>query len=123
MAIFDTLKQAQGGQALAELGKANGISAAQAGAVVAAVLPELTRAVERNTLSRGGLADFVQALGQGHHRAYLNNPALYKHPGAVADGNAILDHLVGSKDASRGIADRAARTTGVDSTPAQGNGQ
>ena len=120
MAILDTLRAAQGGRALAELGKANGISPQQAGAVVAAVLPELTQAFERNTLSRGGLADLVQALGQGHHRAYLDTPALYKHPGAVADGNAILEHLVGSKDASRGIADRAAQTTGVDSAIIRG---
>lgn len=120
MAIIDTLKAAKGGAALAELGRANGISAAQASAVVAAIVPELTRAFERNTLSRGGLADIVQALGQGHHRAYLENSALYKHPGAIADGNGILDHLVGSKDASRGIADRAARATGVDSAVIRG---
>lgn len=120
MAIIETLKAAQGGAAFAELGKANGLSAAQAAAVIAAVVPELTRAFERNTLSRGGLADVVQALGQGHHRAYLENPALYKHPGAIADGNGILEHLVGSKDASRGIADRASQATGVDSAVIRG---
>jgi hypothetical protein len=114
MAIIDTLKAAQGGAALAELGKAFGLDATQAAAVVAAVVPELTRKVERNTLSRGGLADLVQALGQGHHREYLRNPALYRHPGAIADGKGILDHLVGGKDGSRGIADRAAQASGVD---------
>ncbi len=114
MAVMDTLKSAQGGAALAELGKVFGLNAQQATAVVAAIVPELTRKVERNTLSRGGLADIVQALGQGHHREYLRNPALYRHPGAIADGNGILDHLVGGKDGSRGIADRAARATGVD---------
>ncbi len=114
MAIMETLKAAQGGAALAELGRTFGLDARQAEAVVAAVVPELTRKVERNTLSRGGLADLVQALGQGHHREYLRNPALYRNPSAVNDGNGILDHLVGGKDGSRAIADRAARASGVD---------
>jgi hypothetical protein len=114
MAIIDTLKAAQGGAALAELGKAFGLDARQAETVVSAIVPELTRKVERNTLSRGGLADLVQALGQGHHREYLRNPALYRHSGAIEDGKGILDHLVGGKDGSRGIADRAARASGVD---------
>ncbi len=114
MAIIDILKAAQGGAAIAELGKAFGLDARQVDAVVSAVVPELTRKVERNTLSRGGLADLVEALGQGHHREYLRNPALYRNPAAIDDGNGILDHLVGGKDGSRAIADRAEAATGVD---------
>lgn len=115
MAIMDTLNAAQGVKAIAALGSAFGLNAKQTEAVVAAIVPELTRKIERNTLSRGGLADIVQALGQGHHQAYLRDPALYRDPGAVTDGNGILDHLVGGKDGSRAVADRVERETGVDS--------
>jgi hypothetical protein len=35
------------------------------------------------------------------------------HPAAVADGNGILGHLLGSKEVSREIASRASTQTGV----------
>lgn len=35
---------------------------------------------------------------------------------AVADGNNILGHLLGSKDASRNIAAQAAESTGIDAS-------
>ncbi len=34
---------------------------------------------------------------------------------AVSDGNNILGHILGSKDVSRAVADRASANTGIDS--------
>lgn len=116
MQIIDAVRQAQSGAAVENLGRAFGLSPAQADAVLAAVVPELGRWFERNTLSRGGLADLVAALGQGHHQAYLDDPRLLAQPQTRAEGDAILAHVLGSKDISRGIAERASALSGVPSS-------
>jgi hypothetical protein len=113
MQILDQLRQAQGGAALARLGAAHGLSADEMDTVVAAVLPEFSVQLERNTLSRGGLADLINALGQGHHEAVLDDPAIMARPQTHADGVAILDHVLGSKDRSRALAARAEASTGI----------
>jgi hypothetical protein len=115
MSITDVLRQAHGGELIARLAHLHELAPEDAAAVVDAVVPELSTFVERNTLSRGGLADLVAAIGHGHHEDYFNNPALIGDPRAIEDGNAILGHITGSKDRSRGVADRAAQATGVDS--------
>jgi hypothetical protein len=115
VAITDVLRSAQGGAAIGNLAKAYGISPAEAQAVVEAVIPKLSETLERNTLSRGGLADLVNALGHGHHEAYVDDPRMISNPEAREDGNAILGHILGTKDKSRAIADKASATSGVSS--------
>ncbi len=112
MNIVDVLKASQNGEALAQLGRTFGISQAEAEAVVRAVVPKLSESIERNTLSRGGLADLVNALGQGHD-AILDQPNAIGDTAVRDDGNAILGHIVGSKDRSRAIAEKAALSSGV----------
>jgi hypothetical protein len=114
MLITDVLRQAHGGELIARLAHQHELTPEDAAAVVDAVVPELSNFLERNTLSRGGLADLVGAIGHGHHEEYFDNPALIGSPQALEDGNAILGHITGSKDRSRGVADRAARASGID---------
>ncbi|MFM2422060.1 MAG: hypothetical protein RL291_590, partial [Pseudomonadota bacterium] len=112
--VLETIAKAQGGHAIENLARAYGLDPKTAEAVLGAIVPRFAQAVEKNTLSRGGLSDLVRALGQGHHGVYLESPAAIGHPQTQAEGNAILSHIVGTKDASRGIAGYAARETGVD---------
>lgn len=77
---------------------------------------ELSYAMERNTLSRGGLADLIAAIGDRHHETYLDDPDALKTKTAKADGIAILDHVLGSKHQSRVIAGRAAKSAGLESS-------
>jgi hypothetical protein len=116
MQMHDTLRQAQAGSLRDELAAAFAIAPGQADAVMRAVMPELAWHVQKNTLSRGGLADLVEALGSGHHVAYLSAGNVFRDEAARADGNAILGHLLGSKDASRTLAARAARQSGLASS-------
>jgi hypothetical protein len=113
MQVIDTIRAAQGGAAIDHLARAFNIEPEQADAIVEAVLPQLAQALERNTLSRGGLADLVQALGQGHHEGYLDNPRALSDPSTISDGNAILGHILGDRDRSRGVAAQASRIAGV----------
>jgi hypothetical protein len=61
----------------------------------------------------GGLGSLTSALASGNHGQYLDNPATLGNPSAVTDGNGILGHLLGSKEASRDVASRAAAQTGL----------
>jgi hypothetical protein len=55
----------------------------------------------------------MSALASGNHERYVNNSASLSDPSAVADGNGILGHLLGSKEVSREVASRAAGQTGL----------
>lgn len=111
--MHDMLRQVQAGSLPDQLAAAFTVTPAQADAVMRAVMRELTWHLQRNTLSRGGLADLVEALGSGHHVAYLSAGNIFRDEAACADGNAILGHLLGSKDASRTLAARAAGQSGL----------
>lgn len=113
MKVIDQLRHADGGRAIGNLARSYGISHAEADAAVAALTPLLAERIERNTLSRGGLADLIAALGDGRHAAYGNGQLPLNDPRLVNDGNRILGHLLGTKDASRGVAARAASTSGL----------
>jgi hypothetical protein len=116
MPLDDVLTDSPAGRAIIEMARRQGGDPEQVRLAVAAIVPELARHLERNTLSRGGLADFVGALGAPHHGDRLANPDLAGDPTASADGNAILQHIVGDKDASRAIAAQAARASGLSET-------
>lgn len=113
MQMHDTLRQVQVGSLIDELAAAFAIAPGQADAVMRAIMPEFTWHLQKNTLSRGGLADLVEALGSGHHVAYLSAGNAFRDAAVRADGNAILGRLLGSKDASRTLAARAARQSGL----------
>jgi hypothetical protein len=111
--ILDVIKAAQGGEAVANMARTYGIDPAQVEAVLGKVVPDLTRAVARNTLNRQGTAEVVRELGRQDTQAALKPGASLNSPDIIAAGNDILGNLLGSKHQSRGLADRTARDTGV----------
>lgn len=114
MDIVQTIKHANGGAQLRALADAGGVDAPQAAAVLERAVPELAFQIERNTLSRGGLAELVSALGDGHHATYLADAGALASPAAQTDGAGILRHILGSDEAIGFLARRIARETGVD---------
>jgi hypothetical protein len=111
--VQDALRHAQGGTAVGDLAAASKSRRQQAEAVMRAVSTELAWYLEKNTISRAGLASLVEALGSGHHSTYLEGGDVFRDAAARADGNAILGHILGSKDRSRAVAARAARRAGL----------
>lgn len=109
MQIMDILDDKQA----ANLGRAFNLPPDQAAAAIHALVPALKDHIERNTLSRGGLADFVAILGERDRSNYLSDAKSLAAPDAIADGNSILEEVLGSKDMSRKVAERAARQTGL----------
>lgn len=113
MNLVDRLRRANDGAIVRRMGERAGVEPEQAEAVLEQVVPELARYIERNTLSRGGLADMIDALSQEHRARYLGDADLVGHEQAREDGKALLEQIVGTKHQSRKIAARASRETGV----------
>lgn len=108
--------QSQGGAGIENLARTFHISPDQAKAVVKEVLPEMTYGMERNTLSRGGVADLVETIGSPRFAAYAEDPQTLAGPQIREDGNQVLDQVLRSKFNSRRLAARASASTGISST-------
>lgn len=113
MNILDAIVNSQNGAAVQQLGSQVGLAPDQATAALSALMPALASGFQRNIQSQGGLESLMAALSSGNHGQYIDNPTGLADPSAVTDGNGILGHLLGSKDASREVASRAAAQTGL----------
>jgi hypothetical protein len=108
------LKSAQGGAALKNLASAFGVSDEQVALAVQTMLQALSQRIERNTFSRAGLADLVALIGNPAAGRALNDPQALNSGSMAETGDRILNVLIGDKDTSRGIAQRAAKDSGID---------
>lgn len=112
--MFDMIKGAAGGMVMKQVAQQFGLNGAQAEGAIRALLPAVSGGLKRNSAQDGGLQGLMGALQGGRHDRYLDDPAELAKPETVQDGNAILGHLLGSKDMSRQVASHAAQKTGLD---------
>lgn len=113
MNLYDIMSQAQGGEAFRTLARQYGLSEDQTRAAVQAMMPAFATGLKRNTEAPDGIAGFLRALSGGHHAGYFENPDQALSGSGIADGNAILGHLFGSKEVSRAVAAQAEAATGI----------
>lgn len=113
MNILEVMLAAQGGGATQQLGQQFGLNESQVSSAVSALVPALAAGFQRNMATPQGLESLVSALGGGQHQRYVEDPNVLGLPATRADGNSILGHVFGSKDASREVASRAAAQTGI----------
>lgn len=113
MNILEALLNAQGGGAVKQLGQQFGLEGDQATAALSALVPALAAGLARNATQEGGLAGLTAALSGGRHTQYLDDLGSLTRAETVADGNGILGHILGSKDASRQVAAQAALSSGI----------
>ena len=114
MRLVDLLTGPQGQAVVDNFAKNFGLPPEQSRRALAAIVPEIGYAVERASLNRAGLADVIAAMGRGAPERLLAGKSNLTSPGVEAVGLDILNTLVGSKDKSRGIANRVASDTGLD---------
>lgn len=107
---------AAGGGVLNQVAGQFGLDPNQAQSAIGALLPALMGGVQNNVQQQGGLESLLGALGGGNHSQYLDDPSALASPDTTTDGNSILGHLLGSKDASRALAAQASQQTGLDSS-------
>ncbi len=113
--ILQAILQSQGGNATHNLAERFGLSDAQAGSAVSALLPALLGGLKNNVGQQGGFDSLLGALAGGNHQRYVDSRDSIFGQETVQDGNGILGHLLGSKDVSRQVATRASSQTGIGS--------
>lgn len=111
--IYSEILTSDNGKLLKDLANQFGLNNEQAESAVQSIMPELTKALGRNIESEEGLAALLAALANGHHADYIGRNDMFGDAAIKSDGDAILGHLLGSKDASRKVAARAAADTGI----------
>jgi hypothetical protein len=115
MNIMNAILGAQDGQTVGALSRQFGLSQDQTVSALGALLPALAGGLQRNVSSQGGLEQLVSALTTGQHSRYLDDAGLLGSADTTTDGNAILSHILGSRDVSRAVATNAASATGIGS--------
>jgi hypothetical protein len=113
--ILNMMLNAGGGGAVKQLAGQFGLSEQQTGSALGALLPALAGGLQSNLQKEGGLDGLLGALGKGNHGRYLDDASALGGADAIADGNGILGHILGSKDVSRQVAAQAAEKAGVGS--------
>ena len=113
--LFDMLTgmQAQQNALPEQMAKQFGLQGKQVQDAMEALMPAFSQGLKRNVTSPQGFASFMQALSKGQHADYLQNPMKAFTPEGMAEGNAILGHLFGSKDVSRAVAKQAEAASGI----------
>jgi hypothetical protein len=112
MNLLESILNAKDGEAVSQLASQFGLNQDQAATAVQNLIPALAGGLQRN-ISQGGLNDLLGALTKGQHRRYLDDPSMLSSQAAQEDGNGILGHILGSKDASRQVAAQASTRTGI----------
>ncbi len=114
MKILETLLESAQGGSVQEAAAGFGFDQAKTQALLKGLVPALAGGLKTNLGQSGGLAGLTEALAKGNHGRYLDDAAALKAESTREDGNAILGHILGSKDVSRKVAGNAAAETGVD---------
>ncbi len=115
MKLLQTILDAQGGDAVRQLAQSFNLQEDQAKGALGQLLPALTSGLGKNMKSQRGLDSLLGALSKGNHQRYLEEPRQLADNSVREEGNAILGHILGSKNVSRRVASRAASKTGLDS--------
>ncbi len=114
MELLDILQQAQGGNALGAIGEQFGLDETQTAAAVQELAPVIAAGLRRNMArSPEEVVSLVQALQNGNHSQYLEDPNALQFGNVANEGNAILGKIFGSKEASRQVAMKAASSSGI----------
>ncbi len=114
MNLLETILSAGGGDLVKQMAGQVGLAEDDAKKAVSALTPALSRGLTNNIRQEGGLESLLGALTGGQHTKYVDEPERMASPETVTDGNAILGHILGSKDVSRNVAGHAAQETGID---------
>lgn len=116
MNLTELLLTQNNGSAVDALSEQFGLNRAQTISAIEALMPAFSTGLKRNTSGASGAASLIEALANGHHGRYIDEPKLATSGRGVSEGNAILGHLFGNKDVSRAVAAQAAQSTGIGSS-------
>ena len=113
MSLYEMFANADNGAAMKALSDQFSLNQQQTAKALEALLPAFSEGLKRNAADPMGVGSFMQALASGNHARYMDDYRKAFDPSGVADGNAILGHLFGSKEVSRAVAQQAEAATGL----------
>ena len=113
MNMLEMIGNAQGGQAVDNLGRQFGLSNQEAAAAIQALLPALSSGLKRNTATPEGLAGLLGALNRGDHARYYDDQDVLAGQSARDEGDRILGHVLGSEEVNQTVVERASAQTGI----------
>lgn len=116
MNLLETIMSAQSGDVVKKMAAANGVEVDDALKALGSLIPGVAGTLKNNAQQGQGLESLFNALQKGQHNRYLEDSDAAVSNDGIQDGNNILGHILGSKDASRALASRAAGETGLDSS-------
>lgn len=113
MPLFDMIMRAQNGAAMDAMAKQFNLAQEQAAQAMAALLPAFSTGFKRSSANPYDMTSLMNAMFSGNYAKYFEDVGKAFTPQGMADGNAILERLFGSKDVSRAVAEQAAQLTGI----------
>ncbi|MDC0358847.1 DUF937 domain-containing protein [Oligoflexia bacterium] len=114
MNLLQSILEASGGTVVKQIANDFALSDSQTQSAIGQLLPALSRGLQNNMGSPQGLQGLLGALNSGKHQQYVEKQGSFLNKDTISDGNGILGHVLGSKDASRNVAGHAAKSTGID---------
>lgn len=114
--ILEMLLSNNNGAAVKELSKQFNLPEAQARTAMEELIPALSRGMQNNTSSAPGMDDLLDALRNGKHTRYMDDPSLMNKAETTKDGNDILGHIFGTKEVSREVTNQVSQKSGVSGT-------
>ena len=111
--LFETLMNAQNGQAVTMMARQFGLTEAQAEQAIEALMPAFSTGLKRKAADPTGMGAILASMMAGGQTGAHNDMTQAFQKQGVDYGNAILGQLFGSKDVSRAIAAQAAQASGV----------
>ncbi len=118
MSLMDLLKQAQGGQGLAQLGQQFGLDASMVEKLAGQLAPAISGGVQQRAQAEGGLGAILgQLQGEGAAQ-YFEQPAAIG-PQAQQQGQDFLQQIFGTAEAAPQLAQAAAEKVGAPVDKAQ----
>lgn len=111
--LFDMMLRAQDGAGMEAIAKQFNIAQEQATQAMAALMPAFSSGFKRSATNPYDMTSLMSSMVSGGYARYFEDMTKAFTPQGLADGNAALEKLFGSKDVSRAIAGQAAQFTGI----------
>ena len=111
LSLFDMMKQAQHGTAMEAFSKQFGLAQEQSAKAMEALIPAFSSGLKRNAGSPSDMASLM--LDSDRYSQYFEDMTRAFTPEGMADGQAALGKIFGSKEAAEAIAAQAEKMTGI----------
>ncbi|OHV75816.1 DUF937 domain-containing protein [Rhizobium sp. LCM 4573] len=111
--LFDMMLRAQDGAAIQAMAKQFNLAQEQAVQVLAALIPAFSFGLKNRSANPYDFAALTRDMLSGSYAKYFEDMSMAFTPEGIADGNAALEKLFGSKEVSRAIAAQAEQLSGI----------